>query len=469
MTIIRPWETFREWHNRYQSDILHIQVPGQHIILLSTVEDAIELLERRSNIYSDRITPVMIELMEMHYNVALMPYSSTWRAHRRLFHQEFHPTDIDKYKATQLKQARNFLGWVSKSPAQSYLHTRRFVTAIILSIAYGRTITDMDDEQVVLVEKVALGSAVATLPGSFWVEFLPFLKYLPRWIPGQTFRKHADTYIPLVAAMRDKPFGEVQAAVDQGRAAPSLAQTLIEKARTMYGGTPEESTYLDLAKNVTAFAYAAAADTTASTSLFFLLAMALYPAVQKQAQAELDKVIGPNRLPDWDDLDRLPFLNAILMEVMRWTPVTPIGVPHAVSTDDEYKGYCIPNGSLVIPSFWTLMRNADDYPDPDAFKPERFLDKDGSIDPSVRDPTTIAFGFGRRICPGKYFAINNVLIFMATTLHVFDVSAGVDENGRPVELTTEMIGSVVAMPRCVPCGFTPRSKVAETLIHGVAA
>lgn len=76
--------------------------------------------------------------------------------------------------------------------------------------------------------------------------------------------------------------------------------------------------------------------------------MALFPDVQKKAQAELDQVVGPSRLPDFDDLERMPYIQAIVMETMRWMPVVPIGVPHAVVTDDVYKGYHIPKGAMVV-------------------------------------------------------------------------------------------------------------------------
>ena len=84
----------------------------------------------------------------------------------------------------------------------------------------------------------------------------------------------------------------------------------------------------------------------------FLLAMALYPEVQKKAQAELDAVVGRNRLPDFDDRDSLPYITAITKECLRWLTVAPFGVPHSSTEDDEYNGYLIPKGSLILPNIW---------------------------------------------------------------------------------------------------------------------
>ena len=87
---------------------------------------------------------------------------------------------------------------------------------------------------------------------------------------------------------------------------------------------------------------------TNSYCLSFLLAIALFPEVQKKAQAELDKVIGPGRLPELEDLDKLVYVRAVVMETLRWIPVLPLGIPHALDADDVYEGYHLPNGAIVI-------------------------------------------------------------------------------------------------------------------------
>ena len=75
--------------------------------------------------------------------------------------------------------------------------------------------------------------------------------------------------------------------------------------------------------------------------------MSLYPEVQRKAQEELDCVVGPNRLPDFGDYEELVYIRAIVMEVMRWIVVVPLGAHHRVIRDDEYKGFFIPKGTMV--------------------------------------------------------------------------------------------------------------------------
>ena len=98
--------------------------------------------------------------------------------------------------------------------------------------------------------------------------------------------------------------------------------------------------------------------------------MALYPEAQKKAQAEIDTVVGPNRLPDFHDRPSLPYINAVIKELSRWNLVGPLGrffviiivvtmmcsegIPHMTTSDDEYNGFYIPKGTVVIGNAWLV-------------------------------------------------------------------------------------------------------------------
>jgi len=461
---IRPWEKYHEWCDTYKSDIVYLDIPLQPTLIIGSFATAIELFEKRSHLYSDRIQSVMVALMTWDFSLGFMPYTPRWRAHRRMFHQEFHQGAVQKHRPVQLQLTRVFLSRILKSPEHTRKHLRHFVTSVIFYVTYGKKIATMDDESVVAARLSVEGLSTAIVPGAFWIEFLPFLRYLPSWIPFMSSKRTAEEYLTHVINMRDKPYFEVKDSLARGNAPVSWAATLIEQNRAQYGGSEEEATFDEIARNVTGAAYAAGADTTTSACESFLLAMALFPEVQTKAQAELDCVVGPDRLPEYDDLEHMPYVRAVVMETMRWLPVVPFGIPHAVTADDVYNGYHMAKGTLVIPNIWAMLRNSEDYPDPDTFKPERFLDKDGSIDRTVRNPDTIAFGFGRRICAGRAFSNNTLSIFIASILHVFKISAGVDAAGNPRALSTEMIGGMIAMPLDVPCGLTPRSEAVMRLI-----
>jgi cytochrome P450 len=97
------------------------------------------------------------------------------------------------------------------------------------------------------------------------------------------------------------------------------------ETRTSLGPEGDEDNVEELIKDIGAMAYLAGADTTASTIMSFFLAMLVYPEVQSKAQAEIDRVIGRERLPEMEDLESLPYVSAVVAESLRWLPVVPMG------------------------------------------------------------------------------------------------------------------------------------------------
>jgi cytochrome P450 len=165
----------------------------------------------------------------------------------------------------------------------------------------------------------------------------------------------------------------------------------------------------------------------------FFLMMVVNQGAQEKAQAEIDAVVGKDRLPTIDDRPLLPYLDAIFREILRYSPVAPLSIPHATVDDDMYNGFHIPKGAIILANLWAMGHDESRYPDPHAFKPERFLNDDGSLKPN--DIEHIAYGFGRRICVGRHLADTSVWSVIAKVLAVFKILRPLDENG--VEIPVE--------------------------------
>jgi len=189
--------------------------------------------------------------------------------------------------------------------------------------------------------------------------------------------------------------------------------------------------------------------------------MVLNPGVQSKAQEELDRVVGPNRLPEFSDEPELPYLRAICKEVLRWQPAVPLGIPHRNIQDDEYRGMFIPKGSTIIVNQWHLLRNEKEFGSrTDEFRPERFLEAD-------RKDFLPAFGFGRRICPGRYMVENTLFIVISSMLHTFKIERAKDEMGREIPISRKYTTALTSHPEPFECKIVPRSEAAEKLIATV--
>ncbi|KAI0691782.1 cytochrome P450 [Cerioporus squamosus] len=118
---------------------------------------------------------------------------------------------------------------------------------------------------------------------------------------------------------------------------------------------------------------------------------------------------------------------------------------------------------IVMANIWACMHDPETYQDPDTFEPERFI-RDGKLDPNVRDPYEFVFGFGRRICPGRYFDDAALFINLAVLLHVFDITPPVDADGQDIKVEPRMADSVVSRPEDSRCTIKARGPWAEALI-----
>ncbi|PPQ73993.1 hypothetical protein CVT24_012482 [Panaeolus cyanescens] len=458
-----PWRVYDHWRQTY-GDLLYFEVLGQPFLILGSLEVVQDLFDRKSSKYSSRPNlPMIRDLMGWDFDFAFHPYGSLWRKDRRAFHDQFHAGVVQMYQPMQLKEAHVFLNLLLTEPDGFLHHVRHAFSATIMRIAYGIPIKPhVDSVYVTAAESAVTTVSLAAIPGTFLVDLIPALKYVPQWFPGASFKRKAAQWKKELNEFIDLPFNHVKELMKSGKAVPSLLTRLLDALPDEKD--PSRAEEEDRAKYVPAAAYAAGADTTVSTVQTFFLAMAMYPEVARKAQVELDSVVGHGRLPDFSDRSSLPYVNAIVKECLRWKLVTNLALAHALSEDDEYNGYFIPKGTIVMGNAWAILHDPDVFENPEEFIPERYL-KDGQLDPSVRDPAVAAFGFGRRICPGRYFAEQNLFILVASTLMAFDIRPPVDEKGNPIQLEAIHIPGLLSYPAPFKCQITPRSANISKLIQ----
>jgi len=190
--------------------------------------------------------------------------------------------------------------------------------------------------------------------------------------------------------------------------------------------------------------------------------MVLHPKVQRKAQEEMDAVIGSHRLPKISDRNSLPYLDAIIKEVLRWASVSPMALPHATGEEDKVLGYKIPKGTVVMANLWAMLHDERVYPEPFKFDPGRFLGEK-----QQPDPREVVFGRGRRVCPGQNIGEASVFIQLASVVATFDIRKDLDSSGREVEPEVGFTTAIVSYVKPFKCRLIPRSEEAKMLIeHG---
>ncbi|KAJ2922480.1 hypothetical protein H1R20_g14608, partial [Candolleomyces eurysporus] len=368
------WMKYHEWSAELNTDILHVQVAGTHILVLDNYDVAMELLENRSSLYSGRPHSVMmLELMGWNFNFGFADYGDFWRKHRRLAQRSLQSTAVKQYRPHLAQATRKLLKRLLDDRDDQNLipHLRQLTAETILSVAYGIQIQQENDPYIKISEDANQGAIIAAVPGRFLVDTIPILKYVPAWFPGASFQRKAREWYKMTRKMVEVPYADAKGRIESGSSTASILQTSLQRVGA--GGKDDAFTE-DVIRNTLAVLYGAGSDTTVSAMTTCVLGLLEHPDILKKAQAQIDGVVKPGYLPDLDDEPSLPYITAIAKEALRWRDVTPIAIPHALSTDDEYKGYHLPAGAIVIANAWAMLHDENVYANPFEFNPDRFID-----------------------------------------------------------------------------------------------
>ncbi|KAJ6541977.1 cytochrome P450 [Mycena vulgaris] len=443
------WKTFAEWADRY-GDCVYFRVLGQPIVILHSLAAAHDLLNQRSAIYSSRPHLVMAgDLTGFDQSLGLVPYSPRFVSLRRLIHKELTGNMLQKYWPLHEEESRILIKKVLLDPSRFLESIRHYSGSVILRVTYGYQTVDQNDRFLVLAEQVMGAFSLASQPGAWAVDILPWLRHLPSWMPGTKFKQTAAAWAEMHMEVVEAPFEWALANQHSSFIVqPNFVSTVLSQSPD---ALPADDR--DLLQWAASSLFGGTSSTVAALTTFFL-AMGLYPEVQAVAQAEIDRVLPSGRLPQLSDRASLPYIECVLREVLRWNPIVPLGLPHLLTKDDVYRDYHLPEGSIVMVNVWSILRDPRLFPAPQEFRPERFTD-----DKRALDTVACIFGFGRRTCPGVHFAETSMFIAIATALSQCTISDPIDPRGEPVRKDVEYQTGTISHPEKFRCTITPRVKL----------
>jgi len=453
-----------EWAKQYGS-IFYISIGTQPAIVLNNAKVAADLLDRMSAVTSDR--PPMIKANEFYIrnmDFALLNRGELWRACRRASHANLNLRVVAGFHALQEEEAAYMVlqllhnAGTNEKPISE--HTHRFSGSTIYRALYGGSIIRLDGPdpskpQEELVQELML----AMNPSTSIVDLMPFLR--PIIARSKFLRRHADDFY-------NRAYEELMSAF---RAA---SQNNASSIRQIARDFDENGEQYGLSRTMAIFTvgalFMAAQETTHTALLWFVLSMLLHPRVVQEAQAQLDSVVG-NRPPSFADREQLPLIEAIMKEVLRWRPAVPLSLIHVASEDFEYQGYVIRKGTQIIDNIWAQNKDPSLYVNPETFDPSRFLDEKGQLKASTPDThgDLLAFGHGRRVCPGKDFAFNSMWIATASLLWAFRFDKAIGEDGKEMcpDPSSFCDFFVSVQPAPYQVELVPRRDDLEEKLHGV--
>ncbi|RAL12933.1 cytochrome P450 monooxygenase fmaG [Aspergillus homomorphus CBS 101889] len=452
------WYKFKELYGPISS----IRVLGETFIIINEAQIAVDLLEKRSAIHSSRPQGQFNQMTGYGEVTSAMAYTDTLRVHRKLMYKQIGSVNsVSRFDKSQEAEVGRFMLRSLEAPQDLLAHLRKLAGGVILKVAYGYNIErDGEDPLVEIANDGVEKFAQSITPGAWLVDFIPALKYIPAWFPGGGFQKDVEEFRVAADKLSAKPYAFVLSQMSRNAHAPSFLSGLFEKEGIPKPGSEQEATL----KWAAATLYGGGSDTTVSTLGSFYLALVLFPEVQKKAQEEIDRVVGTSRLPGFADRENLPYVEAVVKEAFRWHPVVPMGVVHKSTEEDTWGGYYIPKGSQILPNIWAFLHDPKTYPDPSSFKPERFLASENHT--PERDPHLLAFGFGRRVCPGRTVADATAYLTIAQSLAVFNFGKPI-KDGKEVDLKPDFLPGMISHPAPYEISIKPRSEQHEALVRAV--
>ncbi|KAG1735532.1 cytochrome P450, partial [Suillus lakei] len=322
---ICAWHQFLQWKDQY-GDVVYAEVLGNSILILNTIESVMDLLVKKPSIYSDHPIFTMVgKLMSLDKSMPMMQYRMTWREHRTLSRRALSPDAVKKYHRIQEDIVATYVDSLLEHPAET-------AGRIIMSVSYGLPVQTPDDLYITDAEETMDMIGKVTVPGAFWVDLIPCLKYLPSWIPFNRIHYIGSFGCQRIERMISWPFEHVLEDMAKGPTRPSFVYDCLEKLQS--NGGAESKVSLDLIRWAAGTLYGG----TYATILTFILAMVLYPEVQIKIRRELSEVVGFHWLPSIQDRDCLPYISATVKEAMQWSPALPLGIAHKTTHEDHYRG-----------------------------------------------------------------------------------------------------------------------------------
>ncbi|UNI25017.1 hypothetical protein JDV02_010725 [Purpureocillium takamizusanense] len=406
-----PMDCLQAWHKQF-GPVIAVRYGQRRVVSVSSYRVAQELMNKKSMIYSSRPRFIMAsERMTGSLNMAIIPYNKRWQNYNHIAGSLLDAGAVRRY-APLLNLESTYCLREMKHSDDFSKSLARFSASMLLTLGYGIHLPRSDCVEPDELERIndlpfqALGQSHSLL-----IELFPVLDYIPYAVAPWKWTAERTKNETTALHMKHLATGLSTSTWNWSHEVKSLkvGQLLSDEELAYCIGTIEQAGF----------------GAILTVARLLVKAIVLHPEYAKRAQDELDRVVGQDRLPCMEDQERLPWLDAMINEAMRWQPPTPFAIPHANTKDDVYKGYVIPKDTMVIPNLWVMAFDAEDFPDPYTYRPERWL-RGEPVQHS-------SFGFGRRICPGRHLGYTSVFLVISRLLWAYNISHAY-RDGKKVEI-----------------------------------
>ncbi|XP_073026220.1 cytochrome P450 83B1-like [Primulina eburnea] len=361
--------------------------------------------------------PTLIGLQKYSYNghdITFSNYNDTWRELRKLSVIHLFSTKqvVSFYPIRKDEVSRMIKDMIKKSDSSEEInlsHAAFFlVNRIICRAGFGKNYDELGERRFDEVFKESQG-----LAGAFYFgDFFPLLGWIDK-LNGMSSRLDKNFRV-----LDDFYQGLVEDHLDPNRPESMKGDILDLMIKLKQDQTASVPIKWENVKGILMNVFVAGTDTSASTIVWAMTVLIKKPQTMKKAQEEVRNVVGTKGNVDEDDIQKLPYLKAIIKETLRLFPPVPLSVPRETLEKCTIDGYEIPAKTMVYVNTHAIGLDPEYWENPNEFMPDRFLNS--TIDYKGQDFGLLPFGSGRRGCPGMNLGIATVELALANLLYSFD-------------------------------------------------
>jgi len=376
-----------------------------YAVVLNDKESITEALVKQSTVFAGRRIGYNISniLNTNLYGIIAKQYSSDFRK----YHQQvlsalrefgFGTRMMEERIMLEGRQLIDLLKKFNGSPQNPAHLFSACSLNVIASIIFGQRLSQSDPK----LTKLADSFFLCLVSKRRYLDYCPALRFLPKYraVMKEAF-EHMDEQIDFISEELDKSLTSSEG---------SFTKLFIERHGEQYSRDEIRFMLRDL--------LIAGTETVSVSLQWALVLLANHPDIQKRLHEEVDSVLSDGRWVSLDDMSQLPYVEACILELTRLKSVIPLSLAHLTSDDAYVGGYFIPKGTTIIPNLYGANKDPDEWPEPDTYRPERFLDESGKICGKSR---IINFSLGKRSCLGEFLARQELFLFFTSLVQKFNI------------------------------------------------
>ncbi|ELU14150.1 hypothetical protein CAPTEDRAFT_121244 [Capitella teleta] len=424
----RPELTFSEW-TKDLGPVFSVKLFHSQFVVLSSFEAIYEALVTKGNSFSGKPTKnaFRAEVMTDQFsNITRLQANQTWKKLRLICHKKIkmYDTGMKRIEAISMNMIQ-FLVEEFKGANQTSFNPKdviyNTVMNTIMTLLLGKTFSKDEElfEKVMEFEQALIRASAPSGRGAE-LDVFPWLRFF-----GNKTYKTLNRLVELrnqIWEMMTEEASRGDLLLKEGEEDVRLMSAL----RDALSEEGSELTEKHLRSVITTDIVLAGTATTSNSLYLFLNIISRHRAVQMKLQEEVDRIIGSDRTVCLTDKGDMPYTQATQLELLRYSSVVPLALPHTSLEDTIIQGKTVPAGSTVLLNLYHMHHDEDFWENPFEFQPERFLGDDGGL-VSASHPNRrhlMPFGAGPRVCLGEALAKSRLFLVIASVMQKFDILSG---------------------------------------------